>query len=211
MAKKTKSTKKRKAGGKSTGKKVKKVKTQSKKKATKKASTHKKVKVSRSVKVTVVPTGEEKQIKEQSQQVQQQQVQKEQKGQSQEVKTYYSKEEIEHFKQILLKKREEILEVLESHRQSLIESATQNDKPVGTPYSIHMEYGTETEEREKTMFFIAREEKMLNYIDAALMRIERGNYGICISCGKLIDKRRLEAVPHTQLCIECKLAQKKRF
>jgi len=131
--------------------------------------------------------------------------------QTQQTRSSYSKEELEHFKQILLKKREEILEMLESHRQSLIESAMQNDKPVGTPYSIHMEYGTETEEREKTMFFIAREEKMLNYIDAALMRIERGTYGVCISCGKLIDKRRLEAVPHTQLCIECKLAQKKKF
>jgi RNA polymerase-binding protein DksA len=126
-------------------------------------------------------------------------------------KTSYTKEELQHFKEILLKKRQEILEMLEAHRQSLIESTTQNDKPVGTPYSIHMEYGTETEEREKTMFFIAREEKMLNYIDAALMRIERGTYGVCISCGKLIDKRRLEAVPHTQLCIECKLAQKKKF
>lgn len=126
-------------------------------------------------------------------------------------KVSYSKEELNYFKEILLKKREEILEMLESHRQSLVESATQNDKPLGTPYSIHMEYGTETEEREKTMFFIAREEKMLNYIDAALMRIERGTYGVCISCGKLIDKRRLEAVPHTQLCIECKLAQKKKM
>jgi DnaK suppressor protein len=132
-------------------------------------------------------------------------------NQKEQVKSSYSKEELEHFKQILLKKREEILEMLEAHKQSLIEATTQNDKPVGTPYSIHMEYGTETEEREKTMFFIAREEKMLNYIDAALMRIERGTYGVCIKCGKLIDKRRLEAVPHTQLCIECKLAQKKGF
>ncbi|MEN3037638.1 MAG: TraR/DksA family transcriptional regulator [Candidatus Kryptonium sp.] len=133
------------------------------------------------------------------------------KNESQIAKASYSKEDLEHFKQILLKKREEILEMLEYHRQSLIESTTQNDKPIGTPYSIHMEYGTETEEREKTMFFIAREEKMLNYIDAALMRIERGTYGVCISCGELIDKRRLEAVPHTQLCIKCKLAQKKKF
>ncbi len=123
----------------------------------------------------------------------------------------YSKEELQHFKQILLKKRDEIVEMLEAHKQSLIESTMQNDRPVGTPYSIHMEYGTETEEREKTMFFIAREEKMLNYIDAALARIERGTYGVCISCGKLIDKRRLEAVPHTQLCLACKTKQKKGF
>lgn len=127
------------------------------------------------------------------------------------VRPSYSKEELQYFKQILLKKREEIVEMLEAHRQSLIESTMQNDRPVGTPYSIHMEYGTETEEREKTMFFIAREEKMLNYIDAALARIERGTYGICIKCGKLIDKRRLEAVPHTQLCLDCKMKQKKGF
>ncbi len=123
----------------------------------------------------------------------------------------YSKEELQHFKQILLKKREEVVEMLEAHKQSLIESTMQNDRPVGAPYSIHMEYGTETEEREKMMFFIAREEKMLNYIDAALARIERGTYGVCISCGKLIDKRRLEAVPHTQLCLACKTKQKKGF
>lgn len=107
------------------------------------------------------------------------------KKESQIPKVAYSKEDLEHFKQILLKKREEILEMLEYHKQSLIESTTQNDKPIGTPYSIHMEYGTETEEREKTMFFIAREEKMLNYIDAALMRIERGTYGVCISLWKV--------------------------
>ncbi|CUS98853.1 TraR/DksA family transcriptional regulator [Candidatus Kryptobacter tengchongensis] len=151
----------------------------------------------------VIATGSDSLIKNEQQNIK--------KTENQPGKTSYSKEELEYFKQILLKKREEILEMLEFHRQSLIESTTQNDKPVGTPYSIHMEYGTETEEREKTMFFIAREEKMLNYIDAALVRIERGTYGVCVSCGKLIDKRRLEAVPHTQLCIECKLAQKKRF
>ena len=123
--------------------------------------------------------------------------------------TSYTKEDLEHFRQILLKKRQEIVETLEAHKQALIESAMNEDKSIASPYSIHMEYGTDTEEREKTMFFIAREEKMLNYIDAALMRIERGNYGVCVSCGKLIDKRRLEAVPHTQLCISCKLKQKK--
>jgi RNA polymerase-binding protein DksA len=123
--------------------------------------------------------------------------------------TGYTKDELEHFKEILLRKRQEILETLEAHRQALIEATTREDKSIASPYSIHMEYGTDTEEREKTMFFIAREEKMLNYIDAALVRIERGNYGVCISCGQLIDKRRLEAVPHTQLCIPCKMKQKK--
>lgn len=204
--KKVKSTKKKttakKAVKRSTAKsKIKKTKRITAKKTTKKKTPKVKSEVIELTQDTIAQTSPE----------QTQSEQQTAKKESQIPKVAYSKEDLEHFKQILLKKREEILEMLEYHKQSLIESTTQNDKPIGTPYSIHMEYGTETEEREKTMFFIAREEKMLNYIDAALMRIERGTYGVCISCGKLIDKRRLEAVPHTQLCITCKLAQKKKF
>ncbi len=209
MAKrKTKSAKKKATGKKSGKKSVKKTRVQTRKVAKKKAPAKKKVekvervevvetKPTESIVATTTPSkdsGKEQSLGEQTQ-----------------TKPSYSKEELQYFKQILLKKREEIVEMLEAHRQSLIESTMQSDKPVGTPYSIHMEYGTETEEREKTMFFIAREEKMLNYIDAALARIERGTYGVCISCGKLIDKRRLEAVPHTQLCLACKTKQKKGF
>ncbi len=194
--------KKKKAGTKKTQTRKRSAGKKTKKEAKKQARKKKVQRKTRAVETTVItpPTPQTEQVKQNT------------PGSSEQTqKTSYSKEELEHFKKILLKKREEILEMLEAHRQSLIESTAQNDKPVGTPYSIHMEYGTETEEREKTMFFIAREEKMLNYIDSALMRIERGTYGVCISCGKLIDKRRLEAVPHTQLCIECKLAQKKKF
>ncbi len=195
--KKSKSEKKKVAAKKAAKKASKKAVKATAKKRTKKAKVEK-TKTS-NTKIATIPSNPAKNVNE---------VVK--KTENQPGKTSYSKEELDYFKQILLKKREEILEMLESHKQSLIESASQNDKPLGTPYSIHMEYGTETEEREKTMFFIAREAKMLNYIDAALVRIERGTYGVCISCGKLIDKRRLEAVPHTQLCIDCKLAQKKK-
>jgi len=72
-------------------------------------------------------------------------------------------------------------------------------------YSLHMEQGTDTMDREKTFLFASREGKFLNYLDDALQRIENGTYGFCTDCGQLIDKERLEAVPHAQLCINCKL------
>jgi DnaK suppressor protein len=38
----------------------------------------------------------------------------------------------------------------------------------------------------------------------ALQRIKSGNYGVCITCGNLIEKGRLEAVPHARMCVTCK-------
>jgi RNA polymerase-binding transcription factor DksA len=43
----------------------------------------------------------------------------------------------------------------------------------------------------------------LEHIDEALYRIEQGMYGKCANCGNEIGEKRLLAVPHTSLCIEC--------
>ncbi len=41
-------------------------------------------------------------------------------------------------------------------------------------------------------------------IDAALERIDNGQYGVCMSCGEEIAQRRLEVRPFSRYCIECK-------
>lgn len=43
----------------------------------------------------------------------------------------------------------------------------------------------------------------LRQINAALERVEDGTYGDCVNCGKPISEKRLAAVPHTPLCIDC--------
>ena len=43
----------------------------------------------------------------------------------------------------------------------------------------------------------------LAHIDAALQRLESGNYGICISCGEPISARRLLARPASTECLDC--------
>src|SRR5437870_157032 len=45
--------------------------------------------------------------------------------------------------------------------------------------------------------------KLLQMVEGALARIREGNFGECISCGKEITPKRLEAVPWTRHCIEC--------
>jgi DnaK suppressor protein len=46
--------------------------------------------------------------------------------------------------------------------------------------------------------------KILQAIDEALMRIEKGTYGVCRDCGEPIAEARLNAIPWTRVCITCK-------
>ena len=59
-------------------------------------------------------------------------------------------------------------------------------------------------EREKTLALIRTLENKLESIERALRLAEKGIYGICERCGEKIDRARLEALPHTTLCVKCK-------
>ena len=50
--------------------------------------------------------------------------------------------------------------------------------------------------------------KILQAIEEALWRIEKGTYGICRDCGEEIASARLNAIPWTRVCIDCKEKQK---
>jgi DnaK suppressor protein len=117
----------------------------------------------------------------------------------------YSKTDLERFKKIILEKRKEILEELESLKSTMMDVTTGQYEIENSTYSLHMEQGTDAMEREKTFLFASREGKFLNYLDDALQRIEHGTYGFCSECGNLIDKERLEAVPHAHQCVKCKM------
>ena len=54
-----------------------------------------------------------------------------------------------------------------------------------------------------------REQGLLAKIDAALVKIESGEYGECVMCGEQIGVARLRARPVAELCIDCKSEQEK--
>src|SRR6202142_1829206 len=45
--------------------------------------------------------------------------------------------------------------------------------------------------------------QLLQMVEAALARLREGNFGECISCGKEINAKRLEAAPSNRPCIRC--------
>ncbi len=113
-------------------------------------------------------------------------------------KTRYSDEELEEFRQIILKKLERTEHDLKILRQ-LLESNDINQTKI-----LSFEDSAYAYQHDNTMRMIARLEKFKNDLERALIRIENKTYGICRETGKLISKERLRAVPHTTLSIEAK-------
>ena len=130
-------------------------------------------------------------------------------------KTRYTKTELKHFRDIILKERKAIFESAKANMDALVDKDSGEYKGDNLTYSSHMaEQGTDEMEREKNYLFVQRDEKYLGYLQDALTRIDQGTYGICVDCREetknlcrtcpLVAKERLELVPITQHCIECK-------
>ena len=115
------------------------------------------------------------------------------------------KQQLEFFKELILKKRAKILEQMGFLEESTLSSTVKDSSGDLSSYPFHLaDQGTEAEEREKAFLFASREGRYLYHLDKALERIENGTYGKCRLCGKNISTERLKAVPHATLCIECK-------
>ncbi|MHB8900335.1 MAG: TraR/DksA family transcriptional regulator [Thermoguttaceae bacterium] len=69
---------------------------------------------------------------------------------------------------------------------------------------IHMaDIGTDNFEQEFTLSLMESEGGTLDQIEAALERIEDGDYGSCEECGCRIPKTRLNALPYATMCVKC--------
>jgi RNA polymerase-binding protein DksA len=109
----------------------------------------------------------------------------------------------ERFKEMLLRKRREIFQnVFEIEGEALKKSRLDASGDLSS-MPIHMaDLGTDNYEQEFALGLMDSERRLLTQIDAALLRIEDGSYGICQGTGKPIRKARLEAQPWAQYCVE---------
>ena len=118
-------------------------------------------------------------------------------------KTRYTDEELEEFRQIILEK----LALAKRDYDQMMDTLTNrdsNDVDDTSPTYKALEEGSETQSKEDLMKFAARQQKFIQGLRAALIRIDNKTYGIDRITGKLIPKERLRAVPHATLCIEAK-------
>lgn len=89
--------------------------------------------------------------------------------------------------------------------QAEADSLTEDREPGDVQFDEESGEGdTLAVERERDLTLSAQARAAIEDIDAAVAKIYDGTYGQCVSCGKSIPKERLEALPHTTLCVQCK-------
>ncbi|MGH9511684.1 MAG: TraR/DksA family transcriptional regulator [Terriglobales bacterium] len=106
------------------------------------------------------------------------------------------KKKIEYFKKRLETRQEELRRMvsrIEQDGRSVDEDAAQDvaDRAASS-YTKEFLFHQSNNDRQ-----------LLQMVESALSRMREGTFGECISCGKEINAKRLEAVPWTRHCIEC--------
>ena len=118
-------------------------------------------------------------------------------------KTRYSDAVLEEFRGIIMEKLEVAQREYDRLKSTIMNKDGNSVDDTSPTYKI-LEEGANTLSKEETTRLAARQQKFIQNLQAALIRIENKTYGICRETGKLIPAGRLRAVPHATLSIEAK-------
>ncbi|WP_432400720.1 TraR/DksA C4-type zinc finger protein [Wukongibacter sp. M2B1] len=114
------------------------------------------------------------------------------------------KKDLQHFKDRLFEEKQEVLNGIESEEENGVHSPLKDYYSELSVYDNHpADIGSETFEMEMRFNLEESEKRHLIQINDALDKIESGTYGICETCGKSINKERLEVIPYTDKCANC--------
>ena len=108
-------------------------------------------------------------------------------------------EKLTHFEKVLRAEREKHIENVRVDQAAAIELSDDGVKDT-------VDMSLMDVNKELALRLGERESQMIADIDQALLRIREGSYGICARCGKLIDERRLEALPTARFDAACQAA-----
>ncbi|GAB6100705.1 hypothetical protein JCM16358_25840 [Halanaerocella petrolearia] len=115
---------------------------------------------------------------------------------------------LDYYQQKLIQERKRILNQIDKFDDNgyagLKNSIRESTSGLSNYDNHPADSGNTTFEREKDIGLQDNAKVMLTMIDDALEKIESGQYGSCDYCGEDINSKRLEAMPHTTICIDCK-------
>ncbi len=119
--------------------------------------------------------------------------------------------ELKKYKALLINLRMQVGGDLSHIAQNTLNKSARDASGDLSGYSFHMaDQASDDYERDFSLERATSEQKLLYFIDEAMKRINDGTYGNCLACGKRIAKRRLVALPHSELCIECQKKKENR-
>lgn len=122
------------------------------------------------------------------------------------------KADVKVYKERLLALRARVRgDVTQMADSALKQSRTQANGDLSS-MPIHMaDLGTDNFEQEFTLSLMESDAGILDKIEAALERVEDGNYGQCEECGAKIPKTRLNAIPYATMCVKCASEHERGF
>jgi DnaK suppressor protein len=100
-------------------------------------------------------------------------------------------------------------EILENKRDDLLASAPARTPPTepGAKSGDWIDQSSQESDLHVRLALKQTDAKLLRAIEEAILRIDHATYGICMDCEKEIKPARLDAVPWTRVCIDCKEKQ----
>jgi len=112
--------------------------------------------------------------------------------------------EMKKFGALLLAERARLLVELEEIESRTARTTDAERATELSSYEDHpADLASETFEREKDLAIAESVESLLNQVNTALEKVERGTYGVCDACGRPIKRARLQALPFATLCLDC--------
>jgi DnaK suppressor protein len=121
-------------------------------------------------------------------------------------KTRYSDEELKEFKALILGKLDKARQDYELYKNAITQGDGNDTQDTSPTFKV-LEEGAATLSKEEAGKLAQRQQKFIQHLEAALIRIENKTYGVCRDTGVLISKERLRAVPHATLSIDAKNSQ----
>ncbi|MBR6963796.1 MAG: TraR/DksA family transcriptional regulator [Prevotella sp.] len=122
-------------------------------------------------------------------------------------KKRYSDEELEEFRVIINEKLTLAKRDYNAMMRQLMNKDGNDVDDTSPTYKV-LEEGSATQSKEELIQLASRQQKFIQGLEAALVRIENKTYGIDRMTGELIPKERLRAVPHATLSVASKMAKK---
>ena len=122
-----------------------------------------------------------------------------------------TRQELKRYKDLLIKERARLNDELSTLKKNNMNKSQRDASGDLSSYTFHMaDMASDNYERDFSMGLATEEQKTLFAIEEALKRVEDGTYGNCMQCGKKVLKKRLNAIPYTELCLECQKSKEKK-
>ena len=115
-----------------------------------------------------------------------------------------SKVDKKYFRELLMHARDSFGEQIQVHVDEAL-SSRKDSAGERAGMATHMaDLGSDNFRHDFELGLLTDEVDVLEMIDEALQRIEDSEYGVCLDCGAIIPKERLEAKPYARYCTKCK-------